>query len=112
VDAGDEDQHGAGSDGRTQFPGVLTEGLLVGGLSLLAALRGQRTRRLLELNDARIAVLLSADLLRQCRRLGRGDFLLGRLVLDEGGLLVVHLGSRESHDPSVDLDVAGSVSHG
>jgi len=112
VDAGHEDQNRAGSDGRAQLPLVLTKGLLVGSLSLLAALRGQRPRRLLELNDARVAVLLSADLLRQRRRLLNDGGFLGLLVLDEGGLLVVHLGSRKSHDPSVDLDVAGSVSHG
>ena len=37
--------------------------------------------------------------------------LLSLLVLDEGSLLVVHLGSREPHDPSVDLHVSRSVSH-
>jgi len=112
VDAGDENQDGPRSDGRTQFSLVLTERLLIRGLSLLAALRGQRTRRLLELNDARIAVLLSADLLRHRRRLLEDGGFVGLLVFDEGGLLVVHLGSREPHDSSVDLRVAGSVSHG
>ena len=48
---------------------VLAERLLVGGLSLLAALSGQSARSLVELNDALVAVLLTADLLRDSRRL-------------------------------------------
>jgi len=111
VDAGDEDQHGARSDGRTQFVVVLAERLLVGGLSLLARLRGQRARGLLKLNDAFLAVLLSADFLRHRRCLGRGDFLGGGLVLYKGGLFVVHFRPRELHDTSGDLRVSRSVSH-
>jgi len=90
VDAGDEDQHGARGDGRTQFAVVLAKRLLVGGLSLLARLRWQRARRLLKLNDAFLAILLSADFLGHRRSLGRGDFLDGGLVFHKGGLLVVH----------------------
>ena len=41
---------------------MLAERLLVGGLSLLTRLRGQRARRLLELNDALVTVLLTANL--------------------------------------------------
>jgi len=111
VDAGDQDQHGARSDGGAKLAVVLAERLLVGGLPLLAALSGQSARSLVELNDALVAVLLTADLLRDSRRLLDDGRLLGLLVLDESGLLVVHLGSREPHDPSVDLSVAGSVSH-
>jgi len=112
VGAGQQDQDGAGSDGRTQLAVVLTEGLLVVRLSLFAALRGQSAGHLVELNDALLAVLLTTDLLDDgCRLLGDGS-LLSLLVLDEGGLLVVHLGSGESHDSSVDLNVASSVSHG
>ena len=48
---------------------MLAERLLVGGLSLLTRLRGQRARRLLELNDAFLAVLLSADFLGHSRSL-------------------------------------------
>merc|ERR1712198_199707 len=33
------------------------------------------------------------------------------LVLDEGGLLVVHLGSREPHDPAVNLRISRRVNH-
>jgi len=93
VDAGHQDQHGARSDGGPQFTVVLAERLLVGGLPLLAALRGQSAGSLVELNDALVAVLLSADLLRHSRRLLDNWSLLCLLVLDEGGLLVVHLGS-------------------
>jgi len=93
VDARDQDQHSAGSDGRAKLAVVLAEGLLVGGLPLLAALRGQSAGSLVELNDALVAVLLSADLLRHSRRLLDDWSLLCLLVLDEGGLLVVHLGS-------------------
>jgi len=111
VDAGDEDQHGARGDGRTQFAVVLAERLLVGGLSLLTRLRGQRARRLLELNDAFLAVLLSADFLGHSRCLGRGDFLDGGLVLDKSGFLVVHFRPRELHDTAGNLRVSRSVSH-
>jgi len=93
VDAGDEDQHGARGDGRTQFAVVLAEWLLVGSLSLLAHLRGQRARGLLKLNDALVTILLTADLFGHRRGLLHGGGLLGLLVLNEGGLLVVHLGS-------------------
>jgi len=93
VDAGHQDQHGARSDGGPQFTIVLAERFLVGGLPLLAALRGQSAGSLVELNDALVAVLLSADLLRHSRRLLDNWSLLCLLVLDEGGLLVVHLGS-------------------
>ena len=41
---------------------VLAEWLLVGSLSLLARMRGQRARGLLELNDALVTVLLTAYL--------------------------------------------------
>jgi len=112
VDARDQDQHGAGSDGGAKLAVVLAERLLVGGLSLLAALSGQSARSLVELNNAFVAVLLSSNLLRHRSRLLDDGCFLGLLVLDEGGLLVVHLGSREPHDPSIDLYVTGSVSHG
>merc|ERR1711982_128318 len=111
VDAGYEDQHGARGDGRTQFAVVLAERLLVGCLSLLTRLRGQRARRLLELNDAFLAILLSADFLGNSRSLGRGDFLDGGLVLDKSGFLVVHFRPRELHDTAGDLHVSRSVSH-
>jgi len=111
VDAGEKDQHRSGSDGGTQLAVVLTERLFVGGLSLFAALGGQRARRLLKLNEARVAVLLSADVLRHRSRLLDHRGFLGLLVLDESGLLVIHRGSREPHDPSVNLSVAGSVNH-
>ena len=48
---------------------VLAERLLVGGLSLLAGLRGQSARSLVELNDALVAVLLTTNLLLHRRRL-------------------------------------------
>ena len=48
---------------------VLAEWLLVGSLSLLARLRGQRARGLLELNDALVTVLLTANLFGHRRRL-------------------------------------------
>jgi len=111
VDAGDEDQDGAGSDRRAQLTVVLAEGLLVGGLSLLAGLRGQSARSLVELNDALVAVLLTADLLLHRRRLLDGRRLFALLVLHEGSFLVVHLGARESHDSSVDFRVARCVNH-
>jgi len=111
VDAGKEDQHRPGSDGGAQFAIVLAKRLLVRGLPLLAALGGQRSRHLLQLDYALVAVLLPADLLRHRSRLRGGDFLLGRLVLNECGLLVVHLGPGEPHDSSVDLHVSRSVSH-
>jgi len=111
VDTGDQDQNRAGGDGGAKLAVVHAERLLVGGLPLLAALSGQSARSLVELNDALVAVLLTADLLRHRSRLLDDGRLVGLLVLDEGGLLVVHLGSREPHDPSVDLCVAGSVSH-
>merc|ERR1712002_86710 len=52
VGAGQQDQHGPRRDGRTQLAIVLAERLLVGGLPLLAALRGQRSRHLLQLDDS------------------------------------------------------------
>jgi len=91
---------------------VLAEWLLVGSLSLLARLRGQRARGLLELNDALVTVLLTANLFGHRRGLLHGGGLFGLLVLNKGGLLVVHLGPRKFHDPAVDLGVARSVSHG
>jgi len=112
VDAGHEDQDSAGSDRRTQLAGVLAEGLLVGGLSLLAGLRGQSAGSLVELNDALVAILLAADLLLHRRCLLGDRRLLSLLVLDKSGLLVIHLGSGKPHDPTIDLNVAGSVSHG
>jgi len=112
VDAGHEDQDGAGSDRRAQLAVVLAERLLVGGLSLLAGLRGQSARSLVELNDALVAVLLTANLLLHRRRLFSDGSLLGLLVLDKGGLLVIHLRSGEPHDSTINLNVAGSVSHG
>ena len=48
---------------------MLAERLLVGGLPLLAALRGQSARHFLQLDDALVAVLLTADLLGHSRRL-------------------------------------------
>jgi len=111
VDAGEEDQHRSGSESGPQFVYVLAEWLLVGGLPLLAALRGQSARRFLKLNDAIFAILLSADVFRHRSRLRRCDFLLCLLVLDKGGLLVVHRGSREPHDPSVDLRISRRVNH-
>jgi len=93
VGAGQQDQHSPRRDGGTQFTIVLAERLLVGGLPLLAALRGQSAGSLVELNDALVAVLLSADLLRHSRRLLDDWGFLRLLVLDKGGLLVVHLGS-------------------
>merc|ERR1719447_2330194 len=51
MDAGDQDQHGAGGDGGAKLAVVLAERLLV------------------ELNDALVALLLTADLLRHRRRL-------------------------------------------
>jgi len=112
VDAGHEDQDSAGSDRRTQLAGVLAERLLVGGLSLLAGLRGQSAGSLVELNDALVAILLAADLLLHRRCLLGDRRLLSLLVLDKSGLLVIHLGSGKPHDPTIDLNVAGSVSHG
>jgi len=111
VDTSHQDQNSAGSDGGAKLAVVHAERLLVGGLPLLAALSGQSTGSLVELNDALVAVLLTADLLRHRSRLLDDGRLVGLLVLDKSGLLVVHLGSREPHDPSVDLCVAGSVSH-
>jgi len=112
VDAGQQNQDRAGSDRRAQFTVVLAERLLVGGLPLLAALRGQSARHFLQLNHAFVAVFLTADLFGDGGRLLDSWGLLRLLVLDEGGLLVVHLGSGKPHDPSVDLRVTGSVSHG
>merc|ERR1712136_351154 len=112
VDAGHEDQDSTGSDRRAQLAGVLAEGLLVGGLSLLAGLRGQSAGSLVELNDALVAILLTADLLLHRRCLLSDRRLLSLLVLDKSGLLVIHLGSGKPHDPTIDLNVAGSVSHG
>merc|ERR1711872_854723 len=111
VSAGQQDQHGPWRDGRTQFAIVLAERLLVGGLPLLAALRGQRSRHLLQLDDSLFPVLLTAKFFRHRRRLLDDCGLLRRLVLNEGGLLVVHFGAREPHDASVDLYVSSSVSH-
>jgi len=112
VDSSQNDQNRAGSDGRTQFTVVLAKRLLIRCLSLLAGLRGQSAWHFLQLDDTLIAVLLTADLLGQSSSLFDNRRLLSLLVLDEGGLLVVHLGSREPHDPSIDLYVTGSVSHG
>jgi len=111
VDAGDKDQDSSGGDGRTKLAGVLAERLLVGCLSLLAGLRGQSAGSLVELNDALVTILLTADLLLHRRRLLNDRCLLALLVLDKGGLLVVHLGARESHDSSVDFRVARCVNH-
>jgi len=111
VGTGQQDQHGPRRDGRTQFMIVLAESLLVGGLPLLAGLRWQGSRHLLQLDDSLFPVLLPADLLRHRAGLGRGDLLNRLLGLDEGGLLVVHLGPGEAHDPAVDLHVSCSVSH-
>jgi len=112
VGAGHQNQDRAGSDGRAQFAVVLAERLLVGGLPLLAALRGQSARHFLQLDDALVAVLLTADLLGHSRRLLDHWSLLRLLVLDESGLLVVHLGPGEPHDSSIDLRVTGCVNHG
>jgi len=112
VDAGHEDQDSAGSDRRTQLTGVLAERLFVRGLSLLTGLRGQSAGSLVELNDALVAILLAADLLLHRRCLLGDRRLLSPLVLDKSGLLVIHLGSGKPHDPTIDLNVAGSVSHG
>jgi len=111
VNAGEEDQDGAGSDGRTQLAVVLAEGLLVGGLSFGSALRGQSARRLLKLNDALLAILLPANLFRQRRRLGYGNFLLRLFVLNEGGFLVVHLRPRKPHNSSIDQRVSRRMRH-
>jgi len=111
VDARDQDQHSAGSDGGAKLAVVLAEGLLVGGLSLLAALSGQSAGSLVELNNAFVAVLLSSNLLRHRSRLLDDGCFLCLLVLDEGGLLVVHLGSREPHDPAVNLRISRRVNH-
>merc|ERR1711931_103064 len=83
VGAGQQDQHGPWRDGRTQLAIVLAERLLVGGLPLLAALRGQRSRHLLQLDDSRFSVLLTTDLLSHSAGLGGGDLLDGRFGLDE-----------------------------
>merc|ERR1711931_183026 len=111
VDSSQNDQNRAGSDGRTQFTVVLAKRLLIRCLSLLAGLRGQSAWHFLQLDDTLIAVLLTADLLGHSSGLLNDWGLLRLLVLDEGSLLVVHLGSREPHDPSVDLYVSRSVSH-
>jgi len=111
VNAGQQDQNGARSDGGTKLAVMLTKWLLVGGLPLLAGLRGQSARHFVELDDALIAVLLTADLFGHGRCLLDHRGFSGGLVLDEGGLLVVHLGSGEPHDPAVDLHVSRRVSH-
>merc|ERR1711990_791410 len=92
--------------------GRLTKRLLVGGLSHRSALRGQSARSLLKLNDALFAVLLAADLFRQSRSFLNDGSLFDFLVFDKSRLLVVHLGPREPHDPSIHLLVTGRVNHG
>ena len=52
------------------------------------------------------------DKIDKCGYLLYGGGLFNLLVLNKGGLLVVHLGPRKFHDPAVDLGVARSVSHG
>jgi len=111
VDARDQDQHRARGDGRAKLAVVQAERLLVGGLPLLAALSGQSASSLVELDDAFVAVLLSSDLLSHRRRLLDDGRLFGLLVLDEGGLLVEHLGSREPHDPAINLRISRRVNH-
>jgi len=93
VDAGQQDQNGSGSDGGTKLAVMLTKWLLVGGLPLLASLRGQSARHFVQLDDALIAVLFTADLLGHGSSLFDHSGLRRGLVLHEGGLLVVHLGS-------------------
>jgi len=112
VYAGNHDQDSARGDGGAQFVLVLAEGLLVVGETLGAALRGQRAGRLGQLHKASIAILFTADLFRYGGRRLDCNFLLGLFILDKGGLLVVHLGPRKPHDPSVDPHVPRRVSHG
>jgi len=111
VDSGDHDEDGARSDGGAELVVVLTEGLLVVGKTLGAALGRQRPRGLGQLDDTLFAVLFASNFFGHGRCLLDNNFLLCLFVFDEGSLLVVHLGTGKPHDSSTDLCVSRSVSH-
>merc|ERR1719309_1296504 len=111
VDSGDHDQDGARSDGGAELVVVLTEGLLVVGKTLVAALGRQRPRGLGQLDNTLFTVLFAPYFLSNRRCLLDNNFLLSLFVFDEGSLLMVHLGTGKPHDSPTYLCVSRSVSH-